>query len=92
MINVFFQLLDKIGYVHPVHPPLTHIPMGLVIGAFFFALVALLFRRSILPSLAYRRIILLALIFAFPTALFGYTDGNISTMEHGCFPSKSSSP
>jgi uncharacterized membrane protein len=74
MIDLFYQLLDKIGYTHPVHPPLTHIPMGLIIGAFIFALVALLFRRTILPSMAYRRIILLALIFTFPMALFGYTD------------------
>jgi uncharacterized membrane protein len=74
MIEFFYKFFDKIGYIHPVHPPLTHIPMGLVIGVFVFALVALLFRRSILPSFAYRRIILLALIFAIPTAIFGYTD------------------
>jgi uncharacterized membrane protein len=74
MINLFYELLEKIGYTHPVHPAFTHIPMGLIIGAFIFSLVALLFRRTILPSIAYRRIILLALLFAFPTALFGYTD------------------
>jgi uncharacterized membrane protein len=74
MIDLFYEVLDKIGFVHPVHPPLTHIPMGLVIGAFFLALIALLFRRSILPPFAYRRIILLALIFTFPTVLFGYMD------------------
>ncbi len=74
MIELLYQALEKIGYVHPIHPPLTHIPMGLVFGAFIFALIALLFRRTILPQLAYNRIILLALIFSFPTALFGYTD------------------
>ncbi len=74
MIDSFYDLLEKIGYTHPVHPAFTHIPMGLIIGAFIFALVALVFRRNILPPVAYRRIILLALIFAFPTALFGYTD------------------
>jgi uncharacterized membrane protein len=74
MIDLFYELLDKIGFFHPAHPPLTHIPMGLIIGAFFFALIALPFRRSILPPFAYRRIILLALIFTFPTALFGYMD------------------
>jgi uncharacterized membrane protein len=74
MIDLFYELLEKLGYTHPVHPAFTHIPMGLIIGAFVFALVALVFRRNILPSVAYRRIILLALIFAFPTALFGYTD------------------
>jgi uncharacterized membrane protein len=74
MINLFYELLEKIGYTHPVHPAFTHIPMGLIIGAFIFSLVALVFRRNILPSVAYRRIILLALIFSIPTALFGYTD------------------
>ncbi len=74
MIALFYELLEKIGYDHPVHPAFTHIPMGLIIGVFIFALVALVFRRNILSSLAYRRIILLALIFTFPTALFGYTD------------------
>jgi uncharacterized membrane protein len=74
MTEFLYQALEKIGYTHPVHPPLTHIPMGLVFGAFIFALIALLFRRTILPVLAYNRIILLALIFSFPTILFGYTD------------------
>jgi uncharacterized membrane protein len=74
MIDLFYELLEKIGYTHPVHPAFTHIPMGLIIGAFIFSLVALVFRRNILPPVAYRRIILLAFIFTFPTALFGYTD------------------
>ena len=38
--------LNKVGYIHPVHPPLTHNPMGLVAGAFIFALVALLVRQK----------------------------------------------
>ncbi len=74
MIDAFYKLLSSLGYTHPVHPPLTHIPMGLITGAFVFALVGLLFRRSMLPPLAYSRIILLALVFAVPTALLGYTD------------------
>jgi uncharacterized membrane protein len=74
MIDSFYEVLDKIGFAHPVHAPLTHTPMGLIIGVFIFALVALLSRRTILPTMAYRRIILLALIFTLPTALFGYTD------------------
>jgi len=74
MIELLYETLERIGYLHPIHPPLTHIPMGLVFGAFIFALIALLFRRTILPQLAYNRIILLALIFSFPTGLFGYTD------------------
>jgi uncharacterized membrane protein len=74
MIDFLYQLLERMGYTHPIHPPVTHVPIGLVIGVFIFALVAILFRRTILPQLAYNRIILLALIFSFPTILFGYTD------------------
>jgi len=74
MTEFLYEALEKIGFIHPIHPPLTHIPMGLVFGAFIFALIALLFRRPILPQLAYNRIILLALILSFPTMLFGYTD------------------
>ncbi len=74
MIEFLYDTLEKIGYVHPIHPALTHIPMGLVIGAFIFAVIALLFRRSVLPQLAYKRILLLAFVFLFPTVLFGYTD------------------
>ncbi len=74
MIEFMYKFLEKIGYAHPLHPPWTHIPMGLVMGAFIFILVGLILRRPILPMLAYRRIVLLALISAFPTMLFGYTD------------------
>ena len=73
MIEFLYETLEKIGYVHPIHPPLTHIPVGLIFGAFIFALIALLFRRPILPQLGYNRIILLALVLSFPTILFGYT-------------------
>jgi uncharacterized membrane protein len=74
MIDFFYQLLEKMGYSHPIHPPLTHVPMGLVIGVFIFVWVAILFRRTMLPQLAYNRIVLLALLFSFPTILLGYAD------------------
>ena len=74
MIGFIYQAFEKMGYTHPLHPPMSHLPVGLVAAAFIFALVALLFRRSILPSLSYDRIILLAFIFAFPTIFLGYAD------------------
>jgi len=74
MIDFFYQAFEKMGYTHPLHPPITHLPMGLLVAAFIFALVALLFQRTILPSLSYDRIILLAIIFAFPTIFLGYAD------------------
>jgi len=74
MIDFIFQAFGRMGYTHPLHPPITHLPMGLLVAAFIFALVALLFQRTILPSLSYDRIILLAIIFAFPTIFLGYAD------------------
>ncbi len=74
MIDFIYHSFEKMGYTHPLHPPITHLPMGLVVAAFVFALVALLFRRTILPSLSYDRIILLAFILAFPTIFLGYAD------------------
>ncbi len=74
MIDFIYQAFAKIGYTHPLHPPFTHMPVGLVTTAFIFALVALLFRRTVLPSVAYNRIILLAFIFIFPTIFLGYAE------------------
>jgi mono/diheme cytochrome c family protein len=74
MIDFIFQAFGKMGYTHPLHPAITHLSVGLVAAAFIFALVALLLRRTILPSLSYDRIILLAFIFAFPTIFLGYAD------------------
>jgi len=73
MTEFLYQTLAKIGYTHPLHPVLTHVVMGLVIGGFIFGLVAWLFRQ---PNLAQtgRHCMGLALIALFPTALLGYMD------------------
>ena len=73
MIEFLYQTLAKIGYNHPIHPPVTHISVGMVIGAFLFALVANLMRHERL-ALTARHCILLAMIGLFPTALLGYMD------------------
>ena len=73
MIEFLYQTLARIGYTHPIHPPVTHISVGMVIGAFLFALVANLMRHERL-ALTARHCILLAVIGLFPTALLGYMD------------------
>ena len=73
MVEFLYQALAKIGYIHPIHPPVTHITVGMVIGAFLFALVAYLLRHERL-ALTARHCILLAMIGLFPTALLGYMD------------------
>lgn len=73
MIESTYQILEKIGYTHPLHPPLTHLVMGLVIGAFLFGLVAMLFNRETLAQTA-RHCIVLALIALPPTVIVGFMD------------------
>ncbi len=73
MIEVIYQTLAKIGYTHPLHPPATHLPAGLIIGAFVFALIAWIFNRPNLAQTA-RHCFTLALIMAVPTILLGLMD------------------
>ncbi len=73
-MDFLYRFSESIGFDHPLHPPLTHMPAGLVIGAFIFILVALTFKRHrSLNTTAYHCIVL-ALVFLFPTAVLGFTD------------------
>ena len=40
-----YKYLQGMGYDHPLHPPVVHMPTGLVIGAFLFILAAIILRR-----------------------------------------------
>jgi mono/diheme cytochrome c family protein len=73
MIETIYKTLNGLGYIHPLHPTLTHVVVGLVIGGFVFALAAWVFNR---PGLAQSagHCTALALIFLFPTAALGYAD------------------
>lgn len=73
MIETIYSLLEKIGYLHPIHPPLTHGPIGAVIVAFCLGLAVLLWRRQNLLSSAYHALII-AFILVIPTALAGIMD------------------
>ena len=73
MIESIYQTMVKIGYSHPLHPPVTHLPAGLIIGAFVFALIAWIFNRKNLAQSA-RHCFILALLMAVPTVLLGLMD------------------
>jgi mono/diheme cytochrome c family protein len=73
MIETLYRILVGFGYTDPLHAPVTHMPIGLVVGGFVFFVVALIFKRKNLIMTA-RHVSILALIFAFPTILFGVFD------------------
>jgi uncharacterized membrane protein len=73
MINTIYQLLEKIGYFHPLHPAITHLSVGLVMGGFVFGLGAMLFRRQNLFQTG-QHCMVLALIALLPTMALGVMD------------------
>lgn len=73
MTASIFALLEKIGFTHPLHPALTHIPMGMVMGCFFFSLIAWKLNKAELNRTALH-CALLGLIFLVPTIAAGLLD------------------
>lgn len=73
MTELIFSTLESIGFAHPLHPALTHIPMGMVIGCFFFSLFALITKKSVFIKTSLHCSVV-ALIFIFPTIVAGFLD------------------
>lgn len=68
MFDALYDFLDKIGYLHPIHPATTHMPIGLVVGSLFLGATALALSRPPLTRSAYHTLVL-ALILWLPTLL-----------------------
>jgi len=73
MSEFIYQTLASIGYHHPLHPAITHLPVGLVFGGFLFGLGAFLLRQDTMAHTAHHCMIL-ALITLIPTVVLGYFD------------------
>ncbi|RLA89109.1 MAG: hypothetical protein DRG34_04025 [Deltaproteobacteria bacterium] len=73
MIEFFYKILTTVGYTHPIHAPTTHIPVGMVIGAFIFGIVSWKFRKENLARTAHH-CITLALLALLPTVIVGIMD------------------
>jgi len=73
MISALYQALANIGYTHPLHPAVTHIPLGLVIGGFIFALTGTILKRPSLAKSA-RHCFWLVLLVLPVAVLFGLMD------------------
>ena len=72
-MDSFYDFLGKLGYHHPIHPMVIHLPIGLLTGALIFAVVAAVFNREQLRRTA-RHCIILAFISIFPAIVCGIMD------------------
>ncbi len=73
MTEIIFEFLNKVGFNHPLHPALTHIPMGMVMGAVTFRLASFLPNLRFLAKTGYHCVIL-GLLGIIPTVFTGYLD------------------
>jgi uncharacterized membrane protein len=73
MTEAIFEFLSKIGFHHPVHPVLIHIPMGMVMGAVMFRIVSFIPSLKFLARTGYH-CIALGFLGIFPTVFAGYLD------------------
>ncbi len=73
MVEVIFGFLEKVGFTHPVHPAILHVPMGMVMGAVTFRIASFIPRLKMLAKTGYHCIIL-GILGAFPTIFTGYLD------------------
>ena len=73
MTETMYHLLESVGFVHPLHPAMTHLPMGMAMGGFVFALIFFLLEKQEFLRTAYH-CITLGLVGIIPTAVLGFTD------------------
>jgi uncharacterized membrane protein len=73
MIENIYQTIANFGYPHPLHPAVTHLPIGLIIGGTLFGLIAAVFRRTAFATTA-KHCMVLAFLALLPTLLLGYAD------------------
>lgn len=74
MSHWFYDFLALLGYSHPVHPVLVHVPAGMSIGALGFSILALLTKQAAFRSTAYH-VAVFALVFtllAIPVGIFDW--------------------
>ena len=73
MTEAIFEFLAKVGFTHPLHPGLTHLPMGMVMGAVTFRIASFIPKWKMLARTGYHCVIL-GILGIFPTVFTGYLD------------------
>jgi len=71
--DYIYSLMQLVGYEHPIHPVLVHVPIGLIVGSVVLAFAAPYFKNRVLDRAAFYTLIL-ALVFYFPTVFMGILD------------------
>jgi uncharacterized membrane protein len=79
MIDFIYSTLASLGYTHPLHPAVVHIPMGMVLGGFLFRLFS--FKWPDLEKTAHH-CFMLALGFIPFVALLGILDWQHRMLGH----------
>ncbi len=73
MVETVYHYFEKLGFMHPLHPVVNYLPMGMVVGGFVFILIYALFKKpEYLTSASH--CITLGFVSLIITALLGYMD------------------
>lgn len=73
MVEGIYSFLENVGFSHPLHPAMTHAPMGMVIGMLVFGFLALKWTDKHFSAAAYYCSVV-AFLSVFPTAFLGILD------------------
>ena len=73
MIEFIYKLLESVGFTHPLHPAITHIPMGMIMGGVIFTAYSIIRKNPDFMKTAYYCYVV-AFLGVFPTILFGIMD------------------
>lgn len=73
LVDGLYSFLAMVGFTHPLHPMLVHVPMGMIIGMVLFALLALKWQDKHFAEAAHYCSIV-ALVFIGPVIIAGFLD------------------
>ena len=73
MIEFIYKLLESVGFTHPLHLAITHIPMGMIMGGVIFTAYSIIRKDPDFMKTAYYCSVV-AFLGVFPTILFGIMD------------------
>jgi uncharacterized membrane protein len=85
MTEGIYQSLHAIGYTHPLHPTMTHLPMGVVMATLIFGILARVLKKENVARTA-RHCAILAMIGLLPTVILGYMDWQYRFAGGGLLP------